>query len=206
MFDYFYYLIKGFGLQSGIVLCLIVSVITTIVIMSSVIVIGFIVDKFEALQYKFLARVFSKKTAFRICNYLTFPGVMIHELSHALVAWFTGAKVTELRLLEPASNGRLGHVSFSTRGPKSRQSVQLSFTSCAPVITGMILVPTFFKVIFRHSLGIGWVCFFWYMLVSVADHMSMSEADVKNYLRGIVRLIPIIFGFSLFVTYLLIDK
>jgi hypothetical protein len=38
-------------------------------------------------------------------NYLTFPGVILHELSHALMAMVTGAKVTHIRFFAVGYGG-----------------------------------------------------------------------------------------------------
>lgn len=165
---------------------LIVCMIYTIILLTFVIIIGFIVNQIETYQMKLLNKFVGQKVSSFICNRLTFPGVMIHELSHALFATIMGAKVTKIKLLTLQNDGRLGWIEYIPRGNKWRQGLQHTFCSCAPTVVGLIL-ELFIIDMFSHGLirGFGWITFTIYMMISIGDHMSMSKQDIKNYMRGI---------------------
>ena len=153
--------------------------------------IGILVDYIELMQMQLMMKVMSRKKALIICNYFTCAGTIIHELSHAIMAWITGAKITELKLFEISKTGRLGHVSFKTCGSKLKRSWQLAMTSCAPTLNGIFWCYVLVKVLILYHLPVAWTVFVVYLLISIFDHMSMSRADVKNYIKGIFIVFPI---------------
>jgi len=123
------------------------------------------------------------KMEYIISNYILAAGVIIHELSHALFALLTGAKVTEVALFKPDGNS-LGHVCYCTRGPAVSSALQNCLGSCAPVVTGLILSALMVTKVYP-SLTVAWQKWFAiYLLVSMVFHMNMSEADLKNYFKG----------------------
>lgn len=205
MFEFIYNFVADMGI-TGFKLNLLSAGIASVFIAVIVIIIGYLVNKIEVLQFRLLLKVVKPKTASVICNYFTFVGTAFHELSHALIAWFTGAKVTEVSLFEINSSGRLGHVNFNTTGSKLRQGFQLAAISCAPVITGLTFTYVLLRVVLLHVLGLKWKILFWYIIISIIDHMSMSNVDIKNYLKGIIVLFPTMFMISWFIMYFIIDK
>ena len=46
-----------------------------------------------------LSRIIRGKLYLFVANTLTFPGVMYHELSHALFAFITGAKIEKISMM-----------------------------------------------------------------------------------------------------------
>lgn len=129
-----------------------------------------------------LYEVFGSAEAY-FCNYFLFPGVIIHELSHAFFALITGAKITELALFKP-ENGSLGHVSIIARGNAFTKALQRSVSACAPVVVGSILLSLlFFKAVPTLSTVGQWVTVI-YLMVSILFHMNMSTADLKCYFKG----------------------
>ena len=200
MFSFFDDLLSGLGL-SELATDAIVCLIVTTIICVSVIIIGYLVNKVEQWQLHLMSDKVGSKIASFICNRVTFPGTIIHELSHALFALLTGAKVLEVKCFEMFAHGRLGHVKFAMVGTKLKRMVQLSFVSCAPVIVGLILEYILIKVIFTYELSLGIQIFLWYMMVSIADHMSMSSVDIKNYLKGLILVFPMIMVVMLAVKY-----
>ena len=164
---------------------LIVCAIYTTIAMLSVLVIGRAIDILELWQAKILNKFFSQKTTLFICNRVTFPGVMIHELSHALFATMFGAKVTKMRLMTIRDDSRLGYIEYITMGSPMKQGLQHTFCACAPTIMGILLELLLFHMLSNGFIvSNGWRIFAIYMMVSIGDHMSMSKQDVKNYLRG----------------------
>ena len=132
---------------------------------------------------KMIANLISGPAEYYFSNYVLFFGVVIHELSHALFALITGAKITEIALFKP-DNGSLGHVNFQTRGDPFLRALQLSVSACAPVVVGSILLTLLiFKVFPVLSTTILWVLTI-YAAVSVLFHMNMSGADLKCYFKG----------------------
>ena len=83
-----------------------------------------------------LASIIGAPAAFIIRNYLTFPGTVHHELSHALVAILLGAKVKRITLIP--KNDALGQVEIQTRGASVLQNLQLSLSAVAPVLCGAV--------------------------------------------------------------------
>ncbi len=124
-----------------------------------------------------------------IMNYVTFPGTIIHELSHALFATITGAKVTEISFFPKGDT--LGHVNYITRGSFLTKRLQLSLTSCAPVITGIaiqiLIIWAQQMGYFKSPLIIAAVI---YADTSIITHADMSKKDLENYIRGLVILLP----------------
>lgn len=172
----------------------------TLIFTMSVMIVGYIVNRIEIFQMQVLMRITTRKMALIICNYVTCVGTVIHEMSHAIVAWATGARIKELRLLEISKTGRLGHVSFVPVGSKMKQSWQMSMTACAPTLNGMLWCYILIRVLMLYDLPLVWTCFIVYLLVSIFDHMSMSEADIRNYMKGMLIVFPVAF----FIMFLLV--
>lgn len=170
------------------------------IVCSVLIGVGSIVNYIELMQMQLMMKIMPRKTAFFVCNYVTFVGTIFHETAHALACFLTGAQITEFKPLEISSAGRLGHVSFNTRGSKAKQAVQLSLTSCAPTLSGLIWCYVFTRVLINHALPLTGRLILLYLIVSVFDHMSMSDVDVKNYMKGMLFMFP----FTLFVMYVLV--
>lgn len=132
---------------------------------------------------KIIARLLSGTVEYYFSNYVLFFGVVVHELSHALFALITGAKITEIALFKP-ENGSLGHVEFQARGNAFLRALQLSVSACAPVVVGSVILFTLiFKVFPVLSTTIQWILTI-YALVSVLFHMNMSKADLNCYFKG----------------------
>lgn len=201
MVGFIYSILEAIGLH-GIGLHILSSVLLAFILCAFVLGIGTLVNYIEIMQMQLMMKIMSRKKAMVICNYITCIGTIIHELSHAIMAFATGAKVTEVKLLELSKNGRLGHVSFKTCGSKMKQSWQLAMTSCAPTLNGILWCYILFKVLFLYRLSAGWTALLVYLLISIFDHMSMSEADSKNYMKGMFIVFPIMTFLMFIAVYL----
>lgn len=179
------------------------SLIFCIIVYTSVLIIGFSIDKFETVLIKILSRKVGFNKAVIICSRCTFPGVVIHELSHALLVIMSGAKVTKMMLFNPFASKTLGYVNFATKGGKIKSKIQMALSSCAPVIIGFFLVYFIFKAAMLPNLTIIMRIIFWYFIISIVLHMSMSKQDIKNYLKGQIALFPITWVLVLFIKYML---
>ena len=147
---------------------------------------GLLIYLLNRLIYAILKKLTSTNIAIFIVNWLTVPGVIHHELSHALVALFSGAEITEFRPFWPdKETGSLGHVNFIARGAFLLRAFQMPFVSAAPVIMGTvstILLTAYLK----QGVPSAWLIpLTFYLIFSIVIHASMSIDDVKVMLRGI---------------------
>lgn len=68
----------------------------------------------------------------------TAPGVIVHELSHALTGVLFGHKITEVSLFNPRSDAaQLGYVSFRYDPGSSIQTIGVAVAAVAPLIVGI---------------------------------------------------------------------
>lgn len=160
------------------------SIKATLLFFVAMIVLGLIASGIEHLIINIMSMFLGPGFALIFSNYITFPGTILHELSHAAVAFLTGAKVTEIKVFE-LSLTALGHVSYRNRGPKLQREIQDCLTACAPVITGTFAAGFLFDVVTNASLSTGMFVLCIYLLVCVIDHMTMSIPDIINYFKGI---------------------
>lgn len=124
---------------------------------------------------------------------LTFIGVIHHELSHAFVAFITGAKVKKIELFTMFHKDRLGSVQFVPRGPFFIQSIQVVLTSIAPMIFG--LMSLYYLSSIEIDSNIWLFLFIWYLRLSILIHTTMSGQDIKICFKGlpVVILLLIVF-------------
>ena len=106
---------------------LIHAAISTAIIIVAVPLVGMLIEFITMEITRGLAKHMGVSTALFIMNGLTFVGTIHHELSHALYALITGAKVTNVEVFKPKDD-RLGCVEFIPRG---RQLVYEGFTDDA---------------------------------------------------------------------------
>lgn len=182
---------KGLGVDQPFVLHLITAMTVSFLFSMAVVILGRFIDYLELAQMKLISKWVGFKWASFVCNRLTFPGIVLHELSHAFFIWVTGGEVTKVRLLAFGNDGKLGYVNFCTRGTKLQISCQMAFGSCAPVLVGMLAEYLLLLVIFTWELPLYSHIILWYMVISIFDHMSMSSVDMKNYLRGMLIVYPV---------------
>lgn len=175
---------------SGLSLDFACGAVLAVCVMSAVPLIGRLVGFLMECVLRGLSSATSNQTANMIANYATFPGVILHELSHAIGAKISGAKLESVRLFEPDGQ-KLGCVEFTCRGKRHREvAFQRALSSCAPVLGGFVFVPFFMTM--ASWAGTYWLLAIlsWHGAFSMACHMDMSRQDMKNYLKGCVWLIP----------------
>lgn len=177
---------------SGLSLDFACGAVLAICLMAAVPLIGRFVGFLMECVLRGLSSLTDSHTANLVANYLTFPGVILHELSHAIGAKISGAKLDSVRLFEPDGQS-LGKVEFTCRGKKRREvAFQRALSSCAPVLGGFVFVPFFMTM--ASWAGSYWLLAIlsWHGAFSMACHMDMSKQDMKNYLKGCVWLMPYI--------------
>ena len=126
-----------------------------------------------------------------IINYCTIPGVIHHELSHALFAFLTGAKVTDVRLFKLLSfDGTLGSVSYQPRGGRLLQGLQNFFSAIAPIPCGIATSILLYVYALPHAGGnIALVILIYYLIICIVLHMELSIPDLVNLFQGL----PVVF-------------
>lgn len=164
-------------------------------------VIGWAADRLERLALNFIARHWGREWALLFCSWLTFPGVVIHELSHALAAIITGARITKMALFKPSRDGTLGYVNIATKGKRSRQGLQMAAVSCAPVVSGMLWLNLIGRVLRGYEVHWTTAAFLIYLWICVMCHMSMSGADLKAYRKGCFYLLAPMTAFMFLAAY-----
>lgn len=171
---------------------IVASLINTGIIVLIIPTLGLIINWLNSHILSWLCKIVGCKLASIIGNYLTFAGTIHHELSHALFAFCTGAKVRKIDLFKP--NGyTLGKVVFSTRGNAILQSIQLTMSAVAPMILGCVSEYLLIKyVTTNHPSGVkGFIIY--YLIISILLHMTMSRADIENALKGLPICVILIF-------------
>ena len=185
--------------MSGIIGYLITALLVTL----SIPIFGFIMEILIKILYGLLAGVLGNKTAYLIFNRLSFIGVFNHELSHALLATLTGAKVKKIVFFKPEGD-RLGYVEYSSRGNVFIRSIQNTMASIAPVFCGAISVVCLVHILSTKDIAVWLYIFILYSIISIIMHMTMSSQDFKVMWKGvavvyiIILVVEIIFKFSFF--------
>ncbi len=173
---------------SGALLDIVCGAVLAVLALAAIPGVGMFVSYLRNMLYRFFGRTLGPKAAFAIMNYLTFPGVMAHELSHALVARVTGCRINEVKLFRPSGDA-LGYVRFTCQGKPSRMAFQAAASSCAPVFMGFVTISLLSALAARFSgyWHVGLLAY--HAAFSTACHMTMSRQDLKSYRKGVPRLL-----------------
>lgn len=160
------------------------NIINSVLLTISLPIIGYIIDCINNMLMKASVRTFGVFITNLLFNWISFVGVIHHELSHALFAIITGAKVTKIELFKP--NGySLGSVSFIPRGNLMMRSIQNSVSAVGPVLLGCITEYVIYKFILPNT-RVGWQKgIILYLMISIFLHMTMSLPDIKCWLKGV---------------------
>ena len=172
---------------------LLYAVAVAVLLPIMVIVVGFAIQMIGEAIATLLGIVADPWLAYGLINYLTIPGVVLHELSHAFFAYVTGAKVIEVAPFKKDENS-LGHVYFRNKGNKLLVSLQNIFISSAPMLIGGIIVYGCYCALFVLPASLLWLkIIVAYIGISMFFHMTMSLADIKVFVRGIPLFMCILF-------------
>ncbi len=152
---------------------------------------GVIISGVSGMIGRIIAFILGGRTAYVFRNYLTWPGTVHHEFSHALLAFVTGAKVTRISLIPHGQ--ALGQVEYRPRGGKILQSIQMSLSSIAPILCGMVTETVLILKVFP-------LCDTWwkyailaYFAVSIFLHMTLSREDMINLWNGIIPTVFVLY-------------
>lgn len=161
-----------------------ISIIDTLTIILIVPIIGFVIGEIVDRIIKVTYRNLGKFWTMLIANRLTFIGTVHHELSHAIFAFITGAKIIKISLFYPQGD-TLGKVIFQPRGNKILQSVQLTLSAIAPVIMGTISVFLLCNEVLTICTKPWQYVIIIYLIISILLHTTMSIQDIKNAIKGL---------------------
>ena len=153
--------------------------------------------------------------------YLTAPGVMIHELSHAFFCLLFHHKISEMKIFAPEKDGTLGYVSHTYNPRSSFQRIGNFFIGTGPVWGG-VLVLWFVTLILLPSevldfkqggleaflklsgyMGTAdfwsrWQSYCWlYLILTISSHVTLSQPDLAGASRGAGVLVASVFLFEL---------
>ncbi len=178
-----------------------IALIDSLLFPTAIIAVGIVTYIASVIAVSALSIFTGPKIASLVANYATFPGVIIHELSHALGAVLTGAEVENINF-NPQEEDKLGQVSFYTRGNILLRSLQASIVSMAPTVVGITLIFFMSKLYFNND-----VLNFLnrYLMVSIFFHLNMSFEDIKLFLKGMIVIIPLTFIIFYFTKINLLD-
>lgn len=186
---------------SGLTLDLAVGALMAAAVLGFVPMLGMAAGKARNMIHKGLIQAIGQDAAFAVMNWLTFPGVMAHELAHAIVARISGARVDEVRLFRPAGDS-LGYVRFTCRGSARSMAFQAAAASCAPVLMGFVTIRLLAAL--AASFPAYWQVrvIAYHAAFSTAVHMTMSPQDLSNYRRGCVRLFACLTAVGFVLSYM----
>ena len=178
--------------QNLVINRLVLALANTFILVLIIPMLGFAIDKIIRAVISIPKGYTIRKLVLFLVNRVAFVGTVHHELAHMLVAIITGAKVVNVNLFKP-QGGSLGNVSIVPRGPGLLQKFQLAATAVAPMVLGALSEYFLYTRLLTVYIS-GWQHWLLvYIMISIGLHMTMSLADLKCYVKGIVPLSPILF-------------
>ena len=171
------------------------AILETLSVFLIILVTGFAINLINRCITGFLSVTIGSVPAFVIRNYATYAGTVHHELSHAIVAFITGARVKKITLFPKGAT--LGSVELEPRGNIFFRSVQLSLSAIAPVALGTVTLFLLWSRLLPGLSEIWQFILFWYIFISILFHMTMSGADYLNFFKGLIPSAFVLFIFFL---------
>ena len=172
------------------------AVINTLLVPLLIVVLGLGIRLVCQAALQLLSLIVHPSAALIFANTLTYPGVVHHELAHALLAWLLGAKIQRITL-RPTANA-LGSVNFLPRGGRIRQSLQLTLSAIAPVLFGVLTLYLIGRFLWSACTAIPLRVLVGYLAVSIFLHMDLSGQDVRTALGGLPVCLMILFIIFIF--------
>ena len=192
-------IIAWFGWGNGIGALAGISIILTAVVVVAPVAVGMLLYGLERLQIIVIGK-FNRKFAYFFVSFVTFPGTFVHEMAHLCFAVITGAEVHEICMFE-SGEGRLGHISYRARGPWFVQMLQHSMTAMAPTVVGLSLGFALLRAIWAGGFPVWAHVGLWYLVISLVDHSTMSDADLALYFKGVWIFVVPLFAFFMVLGY-----
>lgn len=155
--------------------------------------------------------------------YLTCPGVMIHEIGHAVFCLIFRHKIMEMKLFSPEDDGTLGYVNHSYNPNNFYHKIGNFFIGTGPIwfgfailwlITWMLLpgeilnshdgasvqIKNFLIYLISADFWTNWKSYLWlYLALTVASHITLSPPDLVGAWDGIITITSaVLFAFLFF--------
>lgn len=84
--------------------------------------------------------------------WLLAPGVIVHELSHAIMSLFFGMRITDIKLFIPYSgDGTLGYVNTSYNPTSLKDRIGMVFVGIAPLIGNTFIIVLLYRLFFKKQ-------------------------------------------------------
>ena len=127
--------------------------------------------------------------------YLTAPGVMLHEIGHAVFCLIFRHKIVEMKLFSPEEDGTLGYVNHSYNPNSFYQRIGNFFIGTGPIWFGVavlcliswLLLPNEMQISDFFSLNFWrrWQSYIWlYLALTIASHITLSPPDLAGSVDG----------------------
>ena len=140
--------------------------------------------------------------------YLTAPGVMIHELSHAFFCLVFRHRIVEMKLFSPEEDGTLGYVNHSYNPQSLFQRCGNFFIGTGPIWGGTALLAVlsyfllpgemtrynsaseeqfgeFISGLFSVAFWTSWTSWLWlYLTLTICSHITLSCSDLRGAVDG----------------------
>ncbi|WII71323.1 hypothetical protein QJS83_12705 [Bdellovibrio sp. 22V] len=187
------------------------SVWTLIKISGGVFAAGFLLHHFSG----FLRVQISSLLGDKGFNVLFGIGIVMHEISHALMAFLFLHEIIDIKFFDlKAKGGTHGHVISRARNvPMLLQIWQKMgelFIGIAPLIIGPLICAAVFyflipggKTFVHNPRFLNFPAFTWklalwfYVTLAIFSQMELSDADLKGTWKGYAWLVTVTFGLSL---------
>ncbi|MBO5552079.1 MAG: hypothetical protein J5966_08985, partial [Lachnospiraceae bacterium] len=157
------------------------SLVETLLIFALILALGCAVALINWVLSWVFAMIIGSIPTFLLMNFVTYPGTVHHELSHALLIFLTGGRLRKICLVPSPTT--LGHVEFNTRGNIFFRSLQLSLSAVAPVLCGLVTEVLLFTYVYPN-VGLTWQkVLFFYLAISIFVHLTLSIQDLINFFQ-----------------------
>ena len=160
---------------------LLLVLVFTVLFPIAILALGLVMELFAQAITTVIAFVTGPLIAFGIRTYATYIGTVIHELSHATFAFFTGAKVNKITLIPHGTT--LGSV----------EGIQQSLSAIAPTLVGTALLYLMFSQVHPLLTEAWHYVLFYYLALSILFHMDLSLQDLRNFFSGILPFLGLTF-------------
>ena len=127
--------------------------------------------------------------------YLTAPGVMIHEIGHAVFCLIFRHKIVEMKLFSPEEDGTLGYVNHSYNPKSFYQRIGNFFIGTGPIWFGVAVLCLISWLLLPNEMQISdffllnfwgrWQSYIWlYLALTISSHITLSPPDLAGSVDG----------------------
>ena len=163
---------------------IITALIDALAVIVAFVAVAGVTSLLNQLFLRLLALVAGPRKANLIAIYLTLPGVIWHETSHALFAFVLGARITRYSLVprpgERPGEMTLGCVEFVPRGPALMRALQSAMSAIAPAITGLAGLAAMFFLVWPNLTEWWQLPLAAYGTACLLIHSDLSRQDIRT--------------------------